>query len=488
MPGDKASSRDSAVIDDDLVEALGFEPLSTIRADKGDDSADDDVALGESSSSDSGADGNEASTRQGVVILGDVTPVEAGDPVASDIAAAILGDSSEDDAQDESTDPGSDDSDDLQDLADEDSTDDSDDVDEELLDLADFDDDDLDDDTSFVLFDAEKNDGQDDEDTKSLFGDREDTSDGVLLDEILADGLDEDPNDEHSGDDGEADDLAEADQQDDLDEFIDDDLVDDSEMDLKTEDELADEAIIATGDNNEKTDLQEVNADGSGPGIFEKGFDPQETASAFPEVPDVGGSERVAAKLENRDLHTRPVELDQEDLASVDSGVFSLDAGGDPSEPLLDTDVALAPVGVAPAKTGYRPKRIRAKKTRRVIRHIDPWSVLTFSVLFHLALYAAFLLASVLVWKTLEASGMVENIEDFIIALGDYETYQINADVLFRAGVIIAGILTVASTILSVLLSVVFNLISDLVGGIRVTVLEEETVRLPSKKSATKSR
>ncbi len=473
MPGDKASSRDSAVIDDDLVEALGFEPLSTIRADKGDASSDDGAALDEASGSDSGGDGQAASARQGVVILGDVIPVEAGDPVASDIAAAILGDPSSDAAHDEATDSDeSDASDDVLEPADEGSQDveDSDDVDEEFLDLADLDDDDPDSSTGFVLFDADKNDGLDDEDPKSLFGDRENTSSGVLLDDILDDDAEEDSDDEDSDDLTEAEDLVEADEQD---EFVDTDLID--------EDELVDEAIVATDDDNEKVVRGDVNADGFGPGIFEKGFDPQETASAFPEVPDVGGSERVAAKLDNRDLQTQAVELDQGDLVSLDGSEGS-------GEALLEAKPAPAPVGIAPTKAGYRPKRIRAKKTRRVIRHIDPWSVLTFSVLFHLALYTAFLLASVLVWKTLEASGMVENIEDFIIALGDYETYQINADVLFRAGVIIAGILTVASTILSVLLSVVFNLISDLVGGIRVTVLEEETVRLPSKKSAVKSR
>ncbi len=496
MPGDKASSRDSAVIDDDLVEALGFEPLSTTRVDKGDTSTVDDVAPDAALGSD--LDGDEASARQGVVILGDVIPVEAGDPVASDIAAAILGDSSTDDVQDEATDlDDSDDSDELLELAEdespevEDSADDdladgdlaaSDlaDVDEELLDLADIDDDDLAEDAGFVLFDADKNDGLDDEDTSS----------GVLLDEILADdSLDSGDNsadsvDEDSDSAEEAEDLVEAE---DLDGSTDSEL-DDRELDVDAEDEPAEEAVILADDDNEKAGLEDVNADGFGPGIFEKGFDPQETASAFPDVPDVGGSQRVAAKLDNRELHTRPVELDTDDLTSLDQHKLLVDTGGDSNEVLLDTEVAPAAVGVAPARSGYRPKRIRAKKTRRVIRHIDPWSVLTFSVLFHLALYAAFLLASVLVWKTLEASGMVENIEDFIIALGDYETYQINADVLFRAGVIIAGILTVASTILSVLLSVVFNLISDLVGGIRVTVLEEETVRLPSKKSAPKSR
>ncbi len=129
-----------------------------------------------------------------------------------------------------------------------------------------------------------------------------------------------------------------------------------------------------------------------------------------------------------------------------------------------------------------RKRRVQARKVRRVVRHIDPWSVLTFSVLFHLSVFAALLLASVLVWNAAEAAGTIENMEAFILDLGDYETFEIKGDVVFRAAVAIAGILTLASSVLLVLLTVVFNLISDLVGGIRLTVIEEETVRVRRKK------
>jgi hypothetical protein len=125
-----------------------------------------------------------------------------------------------------------------------------------------------------------------------------------------------------------------------------------------------------------------------------------------------------------------------------------------------------------------RSHRVRARKVRRVVRHVDPWSMLTFSVLFHLCVYAALLLASVLVWNAAAATGWIENIESFIRELGDYQTYEIQADVVFRAAMVIAGILTLASSVLVVLLTVIFNLISDLVGGIRLTVVEEETVRV----------
>jgi hypothetical protein len=128
---------------------------------------------------------------------------------------------------------------------------------------------------------------------------------------------------------------------------------------------------------------------------------------------------------------------------------------------------------------------IRSRKVRRVIRHIDPWSVLTFSVVFHVCLFGALLLAGSLVWSAASASGTIDNIESFIRDLGDYETWEIQGDAVLRAGFIIAGMMTLASTVMVVLLTVVFNLISDLIGGIRITVIEEEVHTVPPTPPAT---
>lgn len=132
-------------------------------------------------------------------------------------------------------------------------------------------------------------------------------------------------------------------------------------------------------------------------------------------------------------------------------------------------------VYVAPKRSGRT--RIRSRKVRRQIRHIDPWSVLTFSVIFHACVFGALLLSSVLVWQFADGAGFIERTETLWAELADKPDFQIDEDVLVRAAVMIAGLLTIASSVLLVLLTVFFNLISDLVGGIRVTVIEEEPVR-----------
>ena len=152
------------------------------------------------------------------------------------------------------------------------------------------------------------------------------------------------------------------------------------------------------------------------------------------------------------------------------------------TKPVTERVVTPATDPARPNNPFRRKRKVQARKVRRVVRHIDPWSVLTFSVLFHLAVFAALLLASVLVWNAAESAGTIENIETFILDLGDFEEFEIQGDVVFRAAVAIAGVLTLASSVLLVLLTVVFNLISDLVGGIRLTVIEEETVRVRRRK------
>ncbi|MDA3038453.1 MAG: DUF3566 domain-containing protein [Actinomycetota bacterium] len=205
------------------------------------------------------------------------------------------------------------------------------------------------------------------------------------------------------------------------------------------------------------------------------------------EFPDLGepiSDELIADELIADELVSLPV------IDSPEIGAVGIDL--DEIELRSDVPPAARSTGIAPlsfpaevvlpssagAGFGKRRQRLRARKTRRVIRHIDPWSALKFSVIFHLCFFGALLLASVLVWNAAVSAGTIENIESFIRELGDYEKFEIDSNKVFTAAMLIAGMLTLASTIMVVLLTVVFNLISDLVGGIRVTVIEEDTVRV----------
>jgi hypothetical protein len=127
-----------------------------------------------------------------------------------------------------------------------------------------------------------------------------------------------------------------------------------------------------------------------------------------------------------------------------------------------------------PARNVLGRRRIRARRVRRTIRHIDPWSVFKVGVIFCLCLYAALLLSVSLLWRAADSAGLLDNIESFFVDIGLFDDFEFKGDVMFRAAAIGGLVLAVASAAALVLMTVIFNLISDLMGGIRVSVIEED--------------
>jgi hypothetical protein len=127
-----------------------------------------------------------------------------------------------------------------------------------------------------------------------------------------------------------------------------------------------------------------------------------------------------------------------------------------------------------PARTMLGRRRVRARRVRRTIRHIDPWSVFKVGIVFCLCMYGALLLSVTLLWNAAEGSGLLDNIESFFVEIGLFDDFEFKGDVMFRAAAIGGLVLAVAAAAALVLMTVIFNLISDLMGGIRVSVIEED--------------
>lgn len=211
------------------------------------------------------------------------------------------------------------------------------------------------------------------------------------------------------------------------------------------------------------------------------------------------------------------------------------------SGPATSSERPAAPVPAARPTTGTpsrRPGRARARKVRRVVRHIDPWSVLKLSVLFYAALFLIICVASAILWGAARSSGTIDNVESFITSVGGFGNCepvdgastpstttttlpgasastgpvdQIDpggTDVsvtepdgavadpgddedcpageelvgafkfedvrIFQAFALGGIVLVLAGSAANVVLVLLFNLMSDLTGGVRVTVLEEE--------------
>jgi hypothetical protein len=121
--------------------------------------------------------------------------------------------------------------------------------------------------------------------------------------------------------------------------------------------------------------------------------------------------------------------------------------------------------------------RLRARKVRRVVRHVDPWSVLLVSLGFYLCLFVILMVAGVLLWTVASTTGTIEQLEGVIKESFAEKSFSFEGTKIFRASLLGGLVLVIAGSAFNVLLCTLFNLMSDLVGGIRVTVIEEETAK-----------
>ena len=118
-------------------------------------------------------------------------------------------------------------------------------------------------------------------------------------------------------------------------------------------------------------------------------------------------------------------------------------------------------------------RRQRVPQWTRVGRPIDPWSAFKVGGVVSLAAYVGGLTAGVLLWRVADSTGTLGNVERWFTQFG-WETFELKGDEVFAAARTIGLFLGIAMTGLIVLLATLFNLVSDIVDGIRVSVLEEE--------------
>lgn len=123
-----------------------------------------------------------------------------------------------------------------------------------------------------------------------------------------------------------------------------------------------------------------------------------------------------------------------------------------------------------------------------MLRRLDPWSVLKVSLVFYLCCYVVAMVAGVLLWRLADSTDVIANIESFVMDYGGFETFEFEPDLILQGGLLVGAVLVVLATGLTVLGAVLFNLISDLVGGVRVVVIEEDSARPAPARGDTVSR
>ncbi len=114
----------------------------------------------------------------------------------------------------------------------------------------------------------------------------------------------------------------------------------------------------------------------------------------------------------------------------------------------------------------------QGRRSRLIIRRVDPWTVLKFSVLLYVSAYFVVLVAGIVLWSVATAAGVRGNIESFIGELIASERFEFKAAQILRSSIFGGAVLVLVGTFFNVLLAVLFNLISDVVGGLGISVEE----------------
>jgi hypothetical protein len=131
--------------------------------------------------------------------------------------------------------------------------------------------------------------------------------------------------------------------------------------------------------------------------------------------------------------------------------------------------------GAASSQLRAPGRRPRVRKVTRVVRHVDPWSTFKLALVFSMVGYLVVLTSGVLLWQVADSTGTLDNVERWFTQFG-WETFEFDGGEIFHNAWIIGLFAAVGLTGAAVLMATLFNLVSDIVGGIRVTVLEEEVV------------
>ena len=244
--------------------------------------------------------------------------------------------------------------------------------------------------------------------------------------------------------------------------------------DLASDDVAVGDATDANGDAGDDADVEEFElpeiimateesdvAPGADPLIARRlpRSEPDEETEAVPEV-----SDDVLEELRRADIDGPVVAPAPQDDTS--SGI---------RRPRRSPEYDPAPMPIphnVPRMLGRKP---RVRRVTRVVRHVDPWSVFKIAIVANLVLYAILLTAGVLLWNVAYATGTIDNVERFFESFG-WNSFEFNGGQIYHSAWIGGLFLVIGFTGLAVLAATLFNLITDLVGGMRFTVLEEEVV------------
>ena len=123
----------------------------------------------------------------------------------------------------------------------------------------------------------------------------------------------------------------------------------------------------------------------------------------------------------------------------------------------------------------------RSDAPRRVdlaIARIDAWTVMKVAFLLSVALGIAMVVATIVLWLMVDAMHVFSQLEEFLKTMGagryaDLLDYRSTAAPSISYATIVAVINVVLLTALSTLGAMLYNVVASLVGGVKVSLMDE---------------
>ena len=124
-----------------------------------------------------------------------------------------------------------------------------------------------------------------------------------------------------------------------------------------------------------------------------------------------------------------------------------------------------------------RRRRLQIRSVRRIVRRVELWSVLKLSLILYICLWAVLLVAALILWSAVDSTGLIDRIEAFVTQIFGLESFEFVPGQIFRVYALASLVMAFLATVFNVMAAVLFNLISELVGGLRIMLVEEESTR-----------
>jgi len=101
--------------------------------------------------------------------------------------------------------------------------------------------------------------------------------------------------------------------------------------------------------------------------------------------------------------------------------------------------------------------------------------VLKVSLVFYLCVLIVVLISGVVLWNVSQAFNFTHDIEKSVKTLFGYNTFTLHPTPMFEYTALGGVVLAVVGTLVNLLVTMTYNLIADVVGGIQIVVVTEET-------------